>query len=81
MRHATITIVASLLFTGCSNYWWVVPFLPVNQVDHPNSRSNTQPAYREPPPAPSSEPVYGPDRSSDAPAAEKEESKTASNTP
>ncbi|WP_163867740.1 hypothetical protein [Myxococcus eversor] len=77
MRHIIFAIVASLLFTGCSNYWWAVPFLPIARFDHPSTRSNTQPAYREPPPAPSSEPVYGPAPSSDAPAAEKEESKAA----
>jgi|GEM_PF-2686879 len=77
MRHVTIAVIASLLLTGCSNYWWVVPFLPVAHFDHPSTRSNTQPAYREPPPAPSSEPVYGPAPSSDAPDAEKEESKAA----
>ncbi|NTX58968.1 hypothetical protein HR086_47565, partial [Myxococcus sp. CA039A] len=47
MRHVTIAVVASLLLTGCSNYWWVAPLLPIDRFDHPSTRSNTQPVYRE----------------------------------
>ncbi|MFY2558942.1 hypothetical protein ACN469_15035 [Corallococcus terminator] len=79
MRQATIAIavIAGLLLSGCSR-WWVYPMLPST----PNPRSLTQkPGGWEEDPVPTSEPVYGPDRASEAPDAEKEESKPADEAP
>lgn len=82
MRHAAIAVIASLFFTGCSSYWWLAPSLPISEVNHPNDPSSIDRTFRERPPPPSSEPVYGPDRASDAPdAKQQDESKAASNTP
>ncbi|MCY0999430.1 hypothetical protein OWM54_20035 [Myxococcus sp. MISCRS1] len=81
MRNVAVAVIASLFFTGCSNYWWLARALfPGHEVGHPNDRGGSR-NFQEPPPNPSSEPVYGPDRSSDAPDARQEESKTASDKP
>ncbi|GEN07915.1 hypothetical protein SAMN05443572_10158 [Myxococcus fulvus] len=81
MRNVTVAVIASLFFTGCSNYWWVArALLPDHQGGHPSDRGGSRP-FQEPPPNPSSEPVYGPDRSTDAPDAKQEESKSASAEP
>ncbi|MCP3063217.1 hypothetical protein LXT21_31015 [Myxococcus sp. K38C18041901] len=79
MRNAAVIVIASLLFTGCSNYWWLArALLP----DHTINGSGGTQTLREPRPNPSSEPVYGPDRSSDAPdAKQQDEAKAANDTP